>query len=75
MSTPPCQPRLQSKPKTIEHATTCGAFIISGNSNINDSFTCPKTCGKEPKRLKIPKNDHFSKALALHPVNLDQKAK
>ena len=57
----PCMPTsIRTKRKTFGYATTCGAFIISCNSYINHSFTCSKTWAKEPKRLKITKNDHFS---------------
>ena len=58
-STPPCQPRLQGKIKTIEHSTTCDILIISCNYNRSHSLVCLKTWGKGPKRLKIPKNNHF----------------
>ena len=52
MSTPAGRPRSQSKLKTAKHAATCGTFIISCNSNISHSLTCPKTWGKGPKRKK-----------------------
>ena len=37
----------------IGHANICDTFIISCNSNISYSVTCPKTWGKGTKRLKI----------------------
>ena len=67
LSTFPCWPRLQIKSKSIAHAISCGTFIISCNSNISHSLTCPKTWGKVPKRLKktpkmiiFYKFEHFS---------------
>ena len=34
----------------------------------------PKNLGKESKRLKLLKNDHFSEAFGLLSANLDHKA-
>ena len=39
------------------------------------SFTCTKIWAKEPKLMKILKNDYSSQVLALLPANLDPKAK
>ena len=50
----------QSSMPTSIRMKTRGTFIISCNSNINHTFTFPKTGGKQPKQLKIPKDDHFS---------------
>ena len=54
-------PRLQIKLKPIGYTTSCATFIISCNSNISKSLTCPKTCRKCPKRLKTKKRILFHK--------------
>ena len=61
MKTPPCQPHSKViKKKTIGHIATCDTLIILCDSNISHSFTCPKTWGKGPKRIKTLKNDNSS---------------
>ena len=67
MNTPPCHLYLynNNKEKIIGYANTCNTLIIFSISNTSHSLTCPKTCGKRPKRLKILKNDHFSLFISL----------
>ena len=72
----PCmETSIRTKRKTFGHTTACGVFIISCNSNINHSFTCSKTWEKEPKRLKIPKNDHFSQVFSTSPNQPQSQSK
>ena len=53
MSTSPCRPWSQSKIKTIGHAIICHILIISCNSHVSYSMTCPQFSRKGANLLKL----------------------
>ena len=58
LSNPTWRPRSQIKIKTIEHATACGAFIISYSSNISHVRTYVKRKKQSINGKKIHKDTY-----------------
>ena len=66
--------KITKQKKTTGHAGICHTLIISYNSYISYSLTCPKTWGKGHKWQKILIIDHFSQVWALF-INAKRKLK
>ena len=63
-NTPPCQLGSSNQIKRFGKTTACSTLIISYNSNISHSLTCPRTWRKGPKQLKKTlQNGQFSMIL------------